>query len=109
MSSPIWRGRGKLSRCDVGCVWCYSGRRGRAVRPGHFGYRKARPRADGSQVVAISRRDKSKAQSFDNLVCERCSITSRYPSLWEFLTEAKFADGTDRQAPTMTVFVEGRL
>jgi len=59
--------------------------------------------------VAISRRDKSKAQSFDNLVCERCSITSRYPSLWEFLTEAKFADGTDRQAPTMTVFVEGRL
>jgi hypothetical protein len=59
--------------------------------------------------MAISRRDQQKGVPNGDQACEPCSVMSRMPGLWEFMTACQFIDGSSRTPPTLTFFLEGRL
>lgn len=59
--------------------------------------------------MAIVRRTESVNELRDGTVPEACPMTAWFPHLWEFGSEATFADGSHRQLPTLTVFAEQGL
>lgn len=59
--------------------------------------------------MAISRREQQKRDGGGGGCVEACSVMIRYPVLWEFLTCGKFEDGSDRQTPSFTMFLDGGM
>lgn len=95
--------------CNTGCLLCYANLRGRTNYPRHRGYRRPRAETKRSNLVAISKRDQSRIESGERLCLEACSIMTRYSTLWEFFTETTFDDGSRRDTPSMTVFLDAGL
>lgn len=101
--SLVCEAKGSVS---VWCGYCYSNVRGRASYKGHIGYRAARPVYAESLAMAIKKRDNGSAPGEGGGRAVAGKWGKDYPVLWEFLTLAKYEDGSPRTLPTLTLFVD---
>jgi hypothetical protein len=98
-----------LEVCRPGafCALCYSGRRGRKVYPGHFGFRPGAPRRR-SPCMAIHRRSAPAAGGSESALTPRSQgeYWDRLPAVLEFLSASRWPDGASRSTGTVMVFFE---
>lgn len=96
-----------LWRCGAfECALCYSGRKGRKAYRGHFGYRASPPVKGKSLMSVLKKRDKSVPGPGTSVDVEGGGFGKAYPGLWEFMTSARYADGSPRVPGTLTLFVD---
>jgi hypothetical protein len=91
-------------RCAVkGCPLCYSGRRGREVFSGHWGWRqRVRVRKVCSAMGMLKRPVVREAGGLP-CVSAASPLARSYPALFAFVTETTWDDGTVREPGTFMV------
>lgn len=90
------------------CGLCLANYKKDAGYRGHAGY-KARGKSQWRRRMAITRSSAGEGGARRPLRGSSDPIGSRYPVLWEFLTEAVFSDGAERQLPTLLLLCEDGL
>lgn len=88
------------------CPLCYSGRKGRAVYPGHWGSVAGRRKTRyGWVVLKRSRPGGPDAAGVSSLPAE-CPLSKRLPTVMEFLSLQQWEDGGSRARGTIRLFWE---
>ncbi len=86
------------------CALCYSGRRGRAVYKGHYGYAHVEGRKWSLRMSLLRRSARPTEQAPPPLPTGSVAVVSCLPALMEFLTLGKWDDGAKRLLGTISVF-----
>jgi len=98
----------KRNKCGSSsfCALCYSGSKGRAVFPGHYGsVRSARPRfvERGSQV---KRSAPTGVDAGPGRVATDPTFEAKWPQVWAYLSTNRWDDGAPRETSTLMVIAE---
>lgn len=91
---------------DAFCPRCYDNVRRRGNHAGHVAYVHPRAKKKGRVIVYARRKP---AESPDGVHLGQllsCEFGSQFPSLWSFLTDIEFDDGTARQTGTVLLVVD---
>lgn len=99
----------RMTRCQGWCGLCYSNAKGRSNHKGHYRFQCASARRKVRWRVYPRPRPKSASDGPNLGALVSCSFGEQYPSLWAFLTDSEWEDGTERETGTLLVCVsEGR-
>lgn len=94
-----------VGRCEGWCGRCYENVRGRSNYKGHKGFRQPpKPPFQGIEMT-IRRRDSAVTAAGGPKAVPISAWQKGYPLLWEFLSQTKYEDGSERRLPTITLFL----
>jgi len=88
------------------CWSCYEGLKGRRGCKNHLAPGGLTPRRMGVWQMAMKKPEVAVGSTSLNPRTEGTEWVTLWPSLWEFLTESTWDDGSKRQLPTLLFFFE---
>lgn len=98
--------RGRTRRNAEWCPWCYVNIRGRERFKGHIGYHAVRQGYVPWESIIMKRPDSAgHAASTESTPCQ-CSTLAKFTSVCEYLTTAKWDDGSPREPSKLSVSVQ---
>lgn len=104
---------GRVRKCQAyvteWCGLCYANIKGRSNFKGHRGYRPPLARKFEGIEMALRKRDRASYETEGGEEVAPDALAKKLPSLWEFLTVAKYEDGSKRVLGTLIVFCDAGM
>lgn len=95
--------------CAGWCGACYTNRKGRTNKRGHWGFRESRRPKWEKRMGVLKKREPSATTSGNGGPAATDGFATEYPGLWEMLTSSRYPDGSHRATSTLSLFVDEGL